>query len=178
MPLCLRGVNGSSISCDPDFTASPLTSLERLCGLMHSTFIWQLDLPGSFVSKLLYKGRVPFEESWPCRRIFELRTIPKGKDGVRKKTLFWCAESNTNCRDAQCLEVVTSHRKSSSIMVSARGLSVFLKWQKDTTTIPCSRKDGIQHHLQCRNTTGIWNLWTKITVTFRHHTAGSFGMPS
>lgn len=46
---------------------------------MHSTFIWQLNLRGSFVSKLPYKGKVFFEGLWTYRGVFELGTIPEGR---------------------------------------------------------------------------------------------------
>lgn len=65
----------------PDF-------IRAIVGLMHSTFIWQLNLWGSFVSKLLYKGKVSFEGPWSYRGIFELGMIPKGKAGGRREALF------------------------------------------------------------------------------------------
>jgi len=68
---------------------------------MHSTFIWQLNLWGSFESKALYKGRVSFEGPWSYRGISELGTIHKGKAGVGKETLFGvrrATETPERCR--------------------------------------------------------------------------------
>lgn len=55
---------------------------------MHSTFIWQLNLRGSFVSKLPYKGKVFFEGPWTYRGVFEPGTIPERKAGAGKEALF------------------------------------------------------------------------------------------
>lgn len=55
---------------------------------MHSAFIWQLNLGGSFVSKLPRKGKVFFEGPWTYRGVFELGTIPEGKAGVGREALF------------------------------------------------------------------------------------------
>lgn len=55
---------------------------------MHSTFIWQLNLQGSFVSKLPYKAKVFFEGPWTYRGVFELGAIPGGKAEVGREALF------------------------------------------------------------------------------------------
>lgn len=88
---------------------------------MHSTFIWQLNLPGSFVSKLPYKGKVFFEGPRTYRGVFEGGTVPKGKAGVGREALFG-VQTSQGALGSHSTAAITAGRREMPYQASARGL--------------------------------------------------------
>lgn len=88
---------------------------------MHSTFIWQLNLPGSFVSKLPYKGKVFFEGPRTYRGVFEGGTVPKGKAGAGREALFG-VQTSQGALGSHSTAAITAGRREMPYQASARDL--------------------------------------------------------